>query len=73
MLNRLLRGWVNYFRIGQALAWFNKVRHYAEKKVRRCIRRVRNKVGYGWEGISREYLYRGLELNNEYRVSWRRA
>jgi hypothetical protein len=73
MLNRLLRRWVNYFRIGQALTWFNKVGHYAENKVRRCIRRVSNEAGYGWKGISREYLYRDLELHNEYRVSWRRA
>ena len=69
-LNRLLRGWVNYFRIGHASRWFNKVR---ENKVRRYIRRVRNKAGYGWKGVSREYLYKDLELYNDYRVSWRRA
>lgn len=59
-LNRLLRGWANYFRIGHASKWFNKVRYYVEKKVRRYIRRVRNKTGYGWKGISEEYLYRDL-------------
>ena len=72
-LNRLLRGWVNYFRIGHASRWFNTVRYYVEKKVRRYIRRVCNKAGYGWKGISREYLYKDLELYNDYRVSWRRA
>ena len=72
-LNRLLRGWVNYFRIGHASKWFNKVRYYVEKKVRRYIRSVRNKTGYGWKGISGEYLYKDLGLYNDYRVSWRRA
>jgi len=72
-LNRLLRGWVNYFRIGHASRWFNKIRYYVETKVRRCIRRVRNKAGYGWKGISSEYLYKDLGLYNDYRVSWRRA
>ncbi|MCL0069660.1 group II intron reverse transcriptase/maturase, partial [Dehalococcoidia bacterium] len=72
-LNRLLRGWVNYFRIGHASRWFNKVRYYVEKKVRRCIRRMRNKAGYGWKRISSDYLYKDLGLYNDYRVSWRRA
>lgn len=68
-LNRLLRGLVNYFRIGHALRWFNKVRYYVEKKVRRYIRRVRNKARSGWKGISREYLYKYFKLYNDYRVS----
>jgi len=72
-LNRLLRGWVNYFRIGNASRWFNKVRYYVEMKVRRCIRRVRNKTGYGWKRVTSEYLYKDLGLYNDYRVSWRRA
>jgi hypothetical protein len=72
-LNRLLRGWVNYFRIGHASRWFNKVRYYVEKKVRRYIRRVRNKAGYGWKRLSGDYLYKDLGLYNDYRVSWRRA
>ncbi len=65
-LNRLLRGWVNYFRIGHASSWFKKVRYYVEKKVRRYISRVRNRAGYGWERISGEYLYKDLGLYNDY-------
>jgi group II intron reverse transcriptase/maturase len=72
-LNRLLRGWVNYFRIGNASRWFSKLKKYVEEKVRRFIRRKRNKTGYGWEHISMKYLYEDLGLYNDYRLSWRRA
>jgi len=72
-LNRLLRGWVNYFRIGHASKWFSKLRDYVNQRVRRFIRRKQQKAGYGWKNIKREYLYKDLGLFNEYRVSWRRA
>ena len=72
-VNRLIRGWVNYFRIGHASLWFKKLQQYVEKKVRKVIMRKRHKSGYGWKGIKKEYLYRDLGLYNDYRVSWRRA
>lgn len=72
-LNRLLRGWVNYFRIGNSTRWFAKTRYYVSRKVRRFIRRKRQKEGYGWKNIKDEYLYGYLGLYNDYRVSWRRA
>ncbi|MBI5025151.1 MAG: hypothetical protein HZC12_00165, partial [Nitrospirae bacterium] len=71
--NRLIRGWVNYFRIGHASRWFSKLRDYIIKRVRRFIRRKQNKAGFGWKAIKREYLYKDLGLYNDYRVSWRRA
>jgi group II intron reverse transcriptase/maturase len=72
-VNRLIRGWVNYFRIGHASLWFKKLQQYVEKKVRKVIMRKRHRGGYGWKSIKREYLYKDLGLYNDYRVSWRRA
>ena len=72
-LNRLLRGWVNYYRIGHATKWFSKVRDHVNQKVRRFIRKKRHKGGYRWKNIGREHLYKNLGLYNDYRVSWRRA
>jgi hypothetical protein len=72
-LNRLLRGWVNYFRIGNASQWFSKLRDYVEKKVRRSIRKKRHEKGFGWKAIKGDYLYKNLGLYSDYRVSWRRA
>lgn len=72
-LNRVLRGWVNYFRIGNASRWFAKLKDYVNKKVRRFIRRKQHKKGFGWKAVNREFLYKDLGLYNDYRVSWRRA
>lgn len=72
-LNRVLRGWVNYFRIGHASKWFSKVRDYVNKKVRKFIRRKRHSKGFGWKTVKRGYLYKDLGLYNDYQVSWRRA
>lgn len=72
-VNRLLRGWVNYFRVGHASKCFSKLRDYVNKRVRRFMRRKQNKVGFGWKAIGREYLFKDLGLYNDYRVSWRRA
>lgn len=72
-LNRLLRGWTNYFRIGQASGWFSKIKDHVERKVRRFVQRKRHKAGFGWKGLERKYLYRDMGLYHDYRVSWRRA
>lgn len=72
-LNRLLKGWVNYFRIGHASKWFSKVKDYVQQKVRRNMRRKRHSKGFGWKAIKKEYLYKDLGLYNDYRISWRRA
>lgn len=72
-LNRLTRGWVNYFRIGHASLWFQRLKQYVEKKVRKVITRKRHRCGHGWKSINWEYLYKDLGLYNDYRVSWRRA
>ncbi|WP_425383943.1 group II intron maturase-specific domain-containing protein [Wolbachia endosymbiont (group B) of Eupithecia inturbata] len=40
-INPILRGWVNYFRIGNSGRKFNYVKHWVEKKVRRNLMRAR--------------------------------
>jgi RNA-directed DNA polymerase len=72
-LNRLLRGWVNYFRIGHASRWFSMLKEYVERKVRRLVIKKRHKSGYGWNSITRDDIYKGLGLYNDYRISWRSA
>jgi hypothetical protein len=69
-LNRLLRGWVNYFRRGHSSRWFTKVKYYTNRKVRRFIREKTHKAGYGWKTMTDEYLYKYLGLYNDYRISW---
>ena len=73
VINPILRGWVNYFRIGNASECFTFVKDWVEKKVRRHMMRARGLGGFGWNRWSRAWIYRTLGLFNDYRVSWRRA
>jgi RNA-directed DNA polymerase len=73
VINPILRGWVNYFRIGNAARCFTVVRDWVEKKVRRHLMRARKRPGFGWKRWSRAWMYTTLRLFNDYRVSWGRA
>jgi RNA-directed DNA polymerase len=68
LINPIVRGWVNYFRIGHASRCFAYVRDWVEKKVRRHLMRARNRRGFGWKRWSRVWLYDVLGLFAEYRV-----
>jgi RNA-directed DNA polymerase len=67
-INPILRGWVNYFRIGDASRCFSMVKRWVEKKVRRHLMRARGRKGMGWKRWSREWLYHILGLFDGYRV-----
>jgi group II intron reverse transcriptase/maturase len=68
VVNPILRGWVNYFRIGNSSKVFNKIRHFAAARLRRCMRRRQGRHGYGWKTITSEFLYGKLGLFYDYGV-----
>mgnify|MGYP005634946927 CR=1 FL=1 len=68
IINPILRGWVNYFRIGNSSRCFGYVKDWVEKKVRRNLMRARKRSGFGWNRWSRTWLYDTLKLFNNYRV-----
>src|SRR5215469_5082352 len=68
MVNPILRGWVNYFRIGHSGRCFSKIRDWVEKKIRRHLMRARLRTGKGWKRWSSEWIYRVLGLYNDYRL-----
>jgi len=72
LINPKLRGWMNYFRIGNAGECFSYVRDWVEKKVRRHLMRARNWRGFGWNRWSRDWLYKNLGLYNDYKVRYYR-
>jgi len=63
-INQVLRGWVNYFRIGNSSRAFSEVRDYLEMKIRTLLtrRKRRQKRSVGWRRWSNEYLYDVLKL-----------
>jgi RNA-directed DNA polymerase len=70
LINPILRGWVNYFRIGNSSKCFAVIKNWVEKKVRRHLMRASNRKGYGWKRWSREWLYNQLGLYKDYQVRW---
>jgi RNA-directed DNA polymerase len=47
-INPILRGWVNYFRVGHSSICFGVVKRWVEEKVRRHLMRARGRKGFGW-------------------------
>src|SRR5215831_10270009 len=69
-LNPVLRGWVNYFAIGNSSRCFSFIRSWVEKKIRRHLARACQRQGFGWKRWSREWLYGTLGLFSGYRVCY---
>jgi len=67
-INPIVRGWVNYFRIGDSGRCFTYVRYWIEKKVRRAMMRARMRRGFGWNRWSSNWLYDTLGLFDDYRL-----
>src|SRR5467141_1272966 len=67
-INPILRGWVNYFAVGDSSECFSFVRDWVEKKVRGHLMRARERSGLGWKRWSRQGLYGKLGLYNDYRL-----
>jgi RNA-directed DNA polymerase len=72
-INPILRGWVNYFAIGNSSRCFSYIRLWVEKKIRRLLAKARQRDGFGWKRWSSRGLYEGLGLFSEYRVGWQPA
>jgi len=75
LINPILRGWVNYFAVGDSSQCFNYIQDWVGKKIRRHMMRSRKRRGFGWQRWSRRWLYGSLGLFNGYRVSrpWSKA
>ena len=67
-INLVLRGWVNYFAVGNASRCFSFIRNWVEQKIRRHLAKSRQRRGFGWKRWSRRWLYETLGLFDDYRV-----
>ena len=73
VINPRVRGWVQYFRWGNAARDLSFVRWQVDQKVRRFASRQRpkkRKGGRGWTTWSNREIYREWGLHSDYRVSW---
>ena len=67
-LNEILRGWVNYFRVGNSSQAFNKVKYHVERKVRRFAAKKSKRTGFGWKRWSSAVVYGTWGLFGDYRL-----
>jgi len=70
IVNPILRGWVNYFRIGNSADCFAGIKDWVEKKVRRHIYRAKQQNGFGWKRWSKEQTYQYTQLYNDYGIRY---
>lgn len=68
--NEILRGWVNYFRVGNSTRVFHDIRWYVEQRLRRVLQRRSHHYGMGWGRYDYCYLYQKLGLYADYRARW---
>ena len=73
LINPILRGWENYFRVGNSSKCFGYVKDWVEKKIRRHLMYARKRRGFGWNRWNRACLYETLGLYNDYGVRHYRA
>lgn len=71
-INPVLRGWVNYFRIGNSSRDFRYVRDWTALKVRRHMMRAKGRKGFGWKRWSTRWLYEVLGLYRDYTIRYYR-
>lgn len=71
-INRILVGWVNYYRVGHSNKAFSKVKDYVEKLIRRLLmKRTRSRGrGFGWRKWNNQYIYGILGLYRDYRIQY---
>lgn len=69
-LNPILRGWVNYYRIGHCSRTLTYIKIWVERKIRRFARKAKKKFGFGWKEWSSEIIYGKWGLYNDYQVRY---
>ena len=69
-VNPILRGWANYFRVGNSSQPFGMIEFHVERKVRRFAAKQRKREGFGWNRWSSEMVYGKWGLYRDYRLSY---
>jgi RNA-directed DNA polymerase len=71
-INPILRGWVNYFRIGNSKETFAYIKMWVDKKIRRHLMRAKKKRGFGWKRWSKKEIVKITGVYYDYRIRYLR-
>jgi RNA-directed DNA polymerase len=72
LINPILRGWVQYFRIGHSSKAFGYVKDWLTKKIRRHLMRAKGKQGFGWKQWSTKEIFDKYNIYSNFKVSPRK-
>lgn len=72
IINPILRGWVQYFKIGNSSKVFGYVKDWLTRKIRRHLMRAKGKQGFGWTRWSTKGLYAIYNIYSNFKVAPRK-
>lgn len=73
IINPILRGWVEYFRIGNSSQTFNNLKNWLDKKMRRHLMRSKGRSGFGWKRWSTRTLWAIYNVYADFEVRYWKA
>ena len=73
IINPILRGWVQYFKIGHSSKVFGYVKDWLTRKIRRHLMKAKGKRGFGWKQWSTKGLYAACNIYSDFKVSPRKV
>lgn len=73
IINPILRGWVQYFKIGHSGKTFGYVKDWLTKKIRRHLMKAKRMKGFGWNRWSTKGLYAIYNIYSDFKVAQRKV
>lgn len=73
LINPILRGWAQYFKIGNSSKVFGYVKDWLTGKIRRHLMKAKGKQGFGWKQWSTKGLYAVYNIYSDFKVSPRKV
>jgi RNA-directed DNA polymerase len=72
LINPILRGWVNYFKVGHSSKAFGYVKDWLTQKIRRHLMKARGKAGFGWKRWSTKELFETYHIHSDFKTAPRK-
>jgi len=73
IINPILRGWVQYFKIGHSSKTFGYVKDWLTKKIRRHLMKAKRMKGFGWKRWSTKGIYAVYNIYSDFKVTQRKV
>lgn len=73
IINPILRGWVQYFKVGHSSKTFGYIKDWLTKKIRRHLMKAKKTKGFGWHIWSTKGLYAIYNIYNDFKMAPRKV